>query len=150
MAIAFFVTVLSIVVSIYTRWQANPQRMQGLGRNAAIGIRSSATMKSDAAWNAGHRAAWPKIKQASVVLLIGSLVSAGALPFISTTSGTTLWGAIICVSYLAYLWLILVGFKHAQRAANNLVASAKDTPYEAAKSRPTELTVATRKKVNTR
>jgi len=104
--------------------------MQGLGRNAAIGIRSSATMKSDAAGNAGHRAAWLKIKQASVVLLIGSLVSVGALPFISTTSGTALWGAIICGSYLAYLWLILVylvGFKHAQRAANNVAASANDT-----------------------
>ncbi|WP_407643848.1 SdpI family protein [Enteractinococcus helveticum] len=55
--------------------------MQRLGRNAAVGIRSSATMKSDAAWNAGHRAAWPKVKQGSVVLLIGSLVSAGAIPF---------------------------------------------------------------------
>ena len=127
MAIAFFVTVLSIVVSIYTRWQANPQRMQGLGRNAAIGIRSSATMKSDAAWNVGHRAAWPKIKQASVVLLIGSVMSAGALPFISTTSGTALWGAIICVSYLAYLWLILVSFKYAQRASKNVTAPTNDT-----------------------
>jgi len=118
---------LSIVVSIYTRWQANPQRMQRLGRNAAVGIRSSATMKSDAAWNVGHRAAWPKIKQASVVLLIGSLVSAGAFPSISTTSGTALWGAIICVSYLAYLWLLLVGFKHAQRASKNVTASTNDT-----------------------
>lgn len=127
LVIAFLVSILSIAVSIYTRWQANPQRMQGLGRNAAIGSRSSATMKSDAAWNVGHRAAWPKIKQASVVLLIGTLVSVGALPFISTTSGTALWGAIICVSYLAYLWLLLLGFKHAQRAANNPTASANDT-----------------------
>lgn len=122
LAIAFFVTILSLAVSIYTWWQANPQRMQRLGRNAAVGIRSSATMNSDAAWHAGHRAAWPKVKQGSIVLLIGSLVSAVVLPFISATSGIILWGAIICVSYLAYLWLLLLGFKHTQRASEDHTA----------------------------
>ncbi|MCX5205343.1 SdpI family protein [Streptomyces sp. NBC_00237] len=33
-----------------------------LGRNAAIGIRTRATMSSDAAWNAGHAAAIPLLR----------------------------------------------------------------------------------------
>lgn len=127
LAIALLVTVLSIGVSIYTLWQANPQRMQRLGRNAAVGMRSSATMKSDAAWNAGHSAAWPKVKQGSVLLLVGSLVSTGVLPFTETNLGAVLWGATVCVSYVVYLWLLLVGFKHANRAAQNLATSANDT-----------------------
>lgn len=127
LAIAFLVTALSIGVSIYTLWQANPTRMQRLGRNAAVGMRSSTTMKSDAAWNAGHRAAWPKVKQGSVLLLVGSLVSLGVLPFTETNPGTALWGVTVCISYVAYLWLLLVGFKHANRAAQNLTTSANDT-----------------------
>lgn len=121
-AIAFFVTVVSLVVSIYTLWQAGPQRMERLGINAAVGMRSSATMKSDAAWNAGYGAAWLKVKQGSVSLFIASLVSSVVLPFTSTDSKAVFWGAIVCASYLAYLWLLLVGFKCAKRAAQDLTS----------------------------
>lgn len=120
MAIAYFVTVLSLVVSIYTWWQANPQRMARLGRNAAVGMRSPATMNSDAAWNAGHKAAWPKVQQGSGSLFIGSLVSGIVLPFTSDNSGAVLWGAVIGASYVTYLWLLIVGFNRAKHAAQNL------------------------------
>lgn len=96
--------------------------MERLGRNAAVGIRSSATMKSDAAWTAGHSAAWPKLKHGSVSLLIGSLVSVAVLPLASTTGGAVFWGATVCASYLAYLWFLFVGFQHAKQAAQDLTA----------------------------
>ena len=77
---------LVAAVIVGTTWAAATGR---LGLNVAVGIRTPATMRSDAAWLAGHRAAWPVARAAgrvvallavvaTVLLLIGHPVAAMA------------------------------------------------------------------------
>lgn len=61
--------------------------MERLGRNAAVGMRSHAIMRSDETWSAGHQAAWPKARQAAIALFVGSLASAVVLPYTSDDTG---------------------------------------------------------------
>lgn len=60
-------------------WQARPAVMARRGRNAWIGLRTAATMRSEAAWVAGHEAAWPLMRVASIVslLVLAATVTAG-------------------------------------------------------------------------
>lgn len=49
-------------------------RSGGLDRNGMVGIRTSATLLSEEAWQAGHRAAVPRLRLAGMVgLLLGGL-----------------------------------------------------------------------------
>lgn len=119
----------SLAAAVYTWWQLQPSRMARLGRNAAVGMRSYAIMRSESTWRAGHQAAWPKAKQAAVVLFIGSLASAVVLPYTAEDTGAFVWSVIVFVSYIGYMWLLLLGFKHANSAARKAhdAASEKDT-----------------------
>ena len=51
-----------------------PEAMERRGRNAWIGIRTGTTMRSDAAWTAAHRAAWPLVRRGSAVALGGTVL----------------------------------------------------------------------------
>lgn len=55
----------------------SPPVIERLGPNGFIGIRIRSVMRSKAAWNAGHRAAWPIIRNlclASLVISVGCLI----------------------------------------------------------------------------
>lgn len=103
--------------------------MERLGRNAAVGMRSHAIMRSDETWSAGHKPAWPKAKQAAITLFVGSLASAVVLPYTSDDTGAFIWSAVIFASYVAYMWFLLLGFRYANRAARKAydVGTEKDT-----------------------
>ena len=45
-----------------------------MGRNGAVGIRTKATQRSDAAWHAGHAAALPVARTACLVVLVVDLI----------------------------------------------------------------------------
>lgn len=116
---------MSLGIAVYTLWQANPDRMERLGRNAAVGMRSVATTKSEKAWNSAHKAAWPKVKQGAIALIVGSLISTVVLLHISDDSGLW-WGSAVFMSYLAYLWLLILGFRHGNQAARDISSPRND------------------------
>ena len=72
-----------------------------IGRNAAVGIRTKETMKSDAAWLAGHRAAdpvmtvtgWVALVLAAALVL--SAVVAQQMPVIVAIVGVAGYAAVI-------------------------------------------------------
>lgn len=51
--------VVLALIPAYTLWQLWPPRMERLGRNAWIGLRTVTTSKSEEHRRASHRAAWP-------------------------------------------------------------------------------------------
>ena len=60
-----------VLVAIVSRRAADAR----LGRNAYAGVRTTSTMRSDAAWRAGHAAAVPLSDSAAVVFVISGLAA---------------------------------------------------------------------------
>lgn len=54
------VLLLAALGPVVVLWQARPAVMARRGRDAWIGLRTAATMRSEAAWVEGHEAAWPR------------------------------------------------------------------------------------------
>ncbi|WP_298801926.1 SdpI family protein [uncultured Pseudokineococcus sp.] len=46
-----------------------PDAIERRGRNAWVGIRTGTTLRSEAAWVAAHRAAWPLVRGGSLAAL---------------------------------------------------------------------------------
>ena len=84
-----------------------------LGRNWLVGIRVPATLESDAAWEAAHRAAGSH-------MFVGGVVPMVAGPFLLSgpTNGV---GAVVVLAALAWLltWVVAAGIT-AQRAARSV------------------------------
>ncbi|MCS4593478.1 SdpI family protein [Brevibacterium sediminis] len=90
-----------------------------LPRNRAIGIRSALTLRSEASWKAGHRAAIP-------VLIIISIIAVGfsiALLSVEKFAWPKAVGAVLAVSG----WLLILGlFVRVWTTANRAARSADD------------------------
>jgi uncharacterized membrane protein len=98
-------------------------RGEGLSRNRAVGIRTKATLASDAAWQRGHNAAAPWVLSAgvlSVVMGFGAL----ALTLASGEEGpaSAVQGIYVTAAFLTVIVVILV----AARVANN--AAQRESP----------------------
>lgn len=98
-------------------------RGEGIGRNRAVGIRTKATLASDAAWQRGHHAASPWVLSAgilSVVMGFGAL----ALSLASGEEGPAagVQSVYVTVAFLAVIVVVLV----AARVANN--AAQREAP----------------------
>lgn len=88
-----------------------------MGRNGAVGIRTRATKRSDAAWRAGHAAALPVVRIACLVILVLDLVCL-ALIFLGPESLVTWLGVIPSVAILAAaVPIVLAAKKGADGAA---------------------------------
>ncbi|WP_425266438.1 SdpI family protein [Corynebacterium liangguodongii] len=81
-----------------------------LERIEAIGIRTRATLSSDAAWNEGHKAAIPYLNAASITGFVGALFSVLALIFFKP-DGNTVTGSLyalpvatLVVQIITLLW----------------------------------------------
>ena len=82
----------AIVVAVLTAAalvQFTLTRSGSLDRNALIGIRTSATLSSDAAWKAGHQAAQPALLTTAVTGVV-TLVAVLGLWFLVPTAATAL------------------------------------------------------------
>jgi uncharacterized membrane protein len=89
MAVAVTAVVLAVLVVAMTRAAARGR----LPANGLLGIRTPATQRSDTAWRAGHRAAFPVVTWGGLVVLFGALaVLVGAVPsaFTPETAGLVL------------------------------------------------------------
>lgn len=92
---------------------ARRARAGRLPRNRWAGIRVSATMAGDAAWEAGHRAAAPALAVAGVVSLAGGVVV--LLRLAARPTALTLGGVIVGL-LAAVLTATVVAIRAARRA----------------------------------
>lgn len=88
-----------------------------IGRNAAVGIRTKETMKSDAAWLAGHRAAHPVMAATGWV----ALVLAAALVLSAVVAQQV--PVIVAIVGIAGYAAVIVGALRAKAVANRAARS---------------------------
>ena len=87
-----------------------------LSRNRAIGIRSAQTMRSDAAWRAGHRAAIPMLTIIGIIAIEFALALVGVESF----AWPKAVGNVLAVSgWLLILGLFIGVWMTANRAARS-------------------------------
>lgn len=107
-AIAFFLVTVLLCGFI-------PAFRSGMvGRNHTVGIRTRATLRSEAAWVAGHRAVVPYLVASAIIAgLAGIAVLLGSLQ-----GGDPLWLNVVTLSgWLLIMITVLIGARAAQRAA---------------------------------
>ncbi|MEG9226142.1 SdpI family protein [Aeromicrobium sp. Sec7.5] len=95
-------------------WTAHASRGDGLERNSLIGIRTRATMASDDAWHAGHRAAAGPLGVAA-----WSSGATGVTGTVLAIAGSWLAGPAVAVGYVALVVLLVVATLRAARAARS-------------------------------
>ncbi|WP_433546063.1 SdpI family protein [Streptomyces sp. CA-294286] len=90
----------------------------GLGRNAAIGIRTRATTSSDTAWEAGHAAAAPLLTATCrTAYAAGALTWVSVLVLVLSDSGTPVVVALPAGGTVAVLVLLSAAARRANAAA---------------------------------
>ncbi|GAA1344223.1 SdpI family protein [Arthrobacter roseus] len=105
---------------------ARQGRRGTIARNGSFGIRLPAVMASDASWEAGHRAAAPRILTASLFSFAFAVLVFVQVP---DDDGATVWTVVWAVGVLALV--IVAGFRahHAAKAVNeSRSGSAGDSP----------------------
>ncbi len=93
-------------------WLASSSRDGTLERNGFVGIRTRATMRSDAAWLAGHRAAAGTVGVAAWTCGAAAVVGA-ALLLLGSWAGV----GVVIAGYLAMFLLRIIATVRAGRAA---------------------------------
>jgi hypothetical protein len=109
-AVALLLGLLMVVcgaaVSLVNRRAADGR----LGRNAVAGIRIGATLRSDAAWRAGHSAAQGPTDVAAAVLVVTGLLAV-------VVRGAPWFAGVVLVGAHVGLAPLLVGVRRAVMAA---------------------------------
>jgi hypothetical protein len=99
-------------------WLAWLMQNERLPRNGLVGMRTKATMASDAAWNASHRASAWSVALAGVILL-----AAGVWLWLARDSGGD-GRSIVLGSCVAILVVIVAGGIQADRVAKGTTSAS--------------------------
>lgn len=99
-------------------WLAWLMQHERLPRNGLVGMRTKATMASDAAWNASHRASAWSVALAGVILLIAGLW------LLLTRQSASSSRNVVLGTCLAILVVILVGGIQADRVAKGTASAS--------------------------
>lgn len=103
-----------ISVGLLLGWTAHASRTDGLERNALIGIRTRATMASDAAWHAGHRAAARPLDIAA-----WASAGSGVVGTVMAIAGWWIAGVVVALGYVALLGVATIRAGRASRAVSS-------------------------------
>ncbi|WP_152608340.1 SdpI family protein [Kocuria rhizophila] len=87
-----------------------------MGRNGAVGIRTKATQRSDAAWRTGHAAALPVARTACLLVLVVDLICL-VLIFAGPEALTPWFGIVPAVGLLIAVVPIVLAAKKGADAA---------------------------------
>ncbi|HET8957262.1 MAG TPA: SdpI family protein [Microcella sp.] len=88
-----------------------------LGRNRAVGIRTSATLASDAAWQAAHRAAAPLVQKAAAVAGTFAVVGIAAMLWTPPAWEAAVFPTVVVMGYAIPVALLVRAMVVADRAA---------------------------------
>ena len=103
-----------------------------LDRNGLGGIRTRATMASDQAWEAAHKAGWAPTQRGAFVLMATGVLSIMPAPILAllgswtATRYMTLWTVVLCLGMAIALTLIVIGANLGNRAAQAVAARSAD------------------------
>ncbi|MEZ0167021.1 SdpI family protein [Kineococcus sp. LSe6-4] len=111
--------VLALLMA-YSLWQLQPSRMNKLGRNSWVGMRSDATTRSDAAWLAAHKSSWPLSKIAGTVGIAVVLSAALAILVVPPSAVEPVAAVAIIGGIATYTALLVFAFIRAQKAAERV------------------------------
>ncbi|MCT1464752.1 SdpI family protein [Corynebacterium sanguinis] len=104
-----FLVVGALLLSLLSAGMAKATKNGSLERNEAIGIRTKATLSSNAAWNEGHKAAIPYLNAVSITGFVGALFSVMALLFSKPHDGSvTGWQYTLPIATLVAQIIILL------------------------------------------
>lgn len=82
-----FLVVGALLFSLLSLGMGGAIKKGSLERNGAIGIRTKATLMSDAAWSEGHKAAIPYLNAVAITGFMGALFSVLAFVFLKPDNG---------------------------------------------------------------
>lgn len=115
-----------LIAGVALVWIGNSSRRGRLARNHLVGIRTSATLHSDAAWRAGHRAAGRRMIVGGLGIVVGALLAAagGGLALFGASedlANSVIAACILGSSAWAVAWLLF-----AARTANRAARATED------------------------
>ncbi len=114
---AVLVVAMAVAVGV---WLITRAAARGyLGANGAIGIRTTATQRSEEAWVAGHRAALPLVRAAGLVVALAGLTALVVLDAGRDASRYETTGLVLLVSEMV---VVVVAAVVAHRAASRVPA----------------------------
>ena len=114
-------------LSLLLGWISHASVHGGLDRNGLIGIRTRATMASDEAWRAGHRAAASSVGAAAWTSGVAGLAG-GVL----AVAGSELAVALVAAGYAALIGFTVVAAVRAGRAARAAEEDPSDSDRQPA------------------
>ena len=85
----------------------------GLGRNSAVGLRTSATLASESAWRRGHEVIRPYARRGGII----ALSAAAASLVLALSGGDPVW-LLLC--WIPVLGVLLLGAVRGHRAAREI------------------------------
>ena len=106
-----------MILSIATLLIGRAGRDGALGRNRAVGIRTSATLASDAAWLAAHRAAAPLVQKAATVAGTLAVVGTAAMLWTPPAWEAAVFPTVVVMGYAVPVALLVRTMFIADRAA---------------------------------
>ena len=109
---------LFAIIGVASLWMASLMRDDRLPRNGLVGMRTRATMASDAAWNAAHRASAWSIALTGVVLLVG-----GVWLLLARRSPDATRNVLLGIT-LAVLVIVVVGGVQANQVAKGTTSAS--------------------------
>lgn len=111
---------LFAIIGVGSLWMAWLMGSERLPRNGLVGMRTRATMASDAAWNAAHRASAWSIALTGLVLLVG-----GIWLLLDRRSPESTRNVVLGIS-LAVLAVVVIGGVQADRVAKGTTSASGD------------------------
>ena len=107
-----------VIVGAVFLWLAWLMQNERLPRNGLVGMRTKATMASEAAWNASHRASAWSVALAGVILL------AAGLWLLLTRQSASLNRNVVLGTCVGILVVIVVGGVQADRVAKGTTGTS--------------------------
>jgi len=122
-----------LLMAVFVQLMVRAIRGGALPVNGLLGLRTPATKRSPAAWDAGHRAAEPGLR---VLVVVTAAAAVLPLPFAvglgyRTDRATTATEIALGAGYAAVLGLLLVIARTADRAARAESGDRADPPRAA-------------------
>lgn len=117
---AILIPAVTLVIPIWFLLLFRPLRINKIGPNAWVGIRTAETVKSQEAWEIAHTRAWPHIIVSSVVL---GMILVGSIIWALTVEGdaqATVAGVGTAIGIIVWLVVLIIGAKAAHQEVKTL------------------------------
>lgn len=115
--VEFGLIVLFLLAPLFCLWQMQPARMERLGPNSWVGLRTQSTVRSETAWSAAHRQAWPVVRTGSAVAALGLVIAAATVLVVPDDERPLVAAVGVCANLLIWLGFLIWGLVVANAAA---------------------------------